>query len=95
MAMQRILSVLAISVVVSAPAAVAETKTAKPPEEIIREGAERIMEGVRAFIQRLPQYLPPEILPNGDVIIRRLPPGDRRRWPHSRPEPEADGIVRT
>ena len=93
--MPRIASILLIVGLISAESAFAETRTAKEPEQMIREGAERILEGVRGIIERIPQYLPPEILPNGDIIIRKLPRGSNRSWPQSEPEPGPDGSLRT
>jgi hypothetical protein len=82
-------------VLLTAHAAAAETKSANAPEEMIRDGALRIMEGVRAFIERLPQFLPPEILPNGDIVIRRRPREPHRSWPYALPEPGPDDLLKT
>lgn len=45
------------------------------PAERLQEGAAAIVEGLRLLMDQLQSYQPPEILPNGDVIIRRRPPG--------------------
>jgi hypothetical protein len=37
----------------------------------LTEGFGLIMDGLRLMLKRIPQYDPPEILPNGDIIIRR------------------------
>ncbi|MCI4661804.1 MAG: hypothetical protein MRY63_08310 [Neomegalonema sp.] len=52
-----------------------------------RESIERFMEVIGpmisqfgAMINGLPRYAPPEVMPNGDIIIRRLPsPADQQR----------------
>lgn len=45
------------------------------PSERLQEGAAAIVEGLRLLMDQLQSYQPPEILPNGDVIIRRRSPG--------------------
>ena len=49
----------------------------KSPEEMAVEGVGRILEAMKLFIDTLPMYAAPEILPNGDIIIRRLNPPER------------------
>lgn len=49
---------------------------APSPAERLQEGAAAIVEGLRLFMDQLQSYQPPEILPNGDIIIRRRPPAD-------------------
>ena len=41
----------------------------------ILEGMERLRDGVSKLIDSLPRYAPPEITEDGDIIIRRLDPG--------------------
>ena len=93
--MLRTAFVALTALVLWAGTAAAETKAQKEPEQMIREGAERIMDGVRQFIDRLPRYLPPELLPNGDIIIRREKRAPNGVWPHSEPQPGPDGSLGT
>ncbi|WP_193370212.1 hypothetical protein [Pelagibius marinus] len=54
------------------------------PEELAREGLEQMMRALRLLVESIPQYELPEVLDNGDIIIRRK---------HSKPEsqePEFD-----
>lgn len=44
-------------------------------EEALRGAAEQIMNGVRMMILAIPQYETPEMLDNGDILIRRKRPG--------------------
>ena len=37
------------------------------------EAVQRMLRALQGTIDNLPQYSAPEILPNGDIIIRRLP----------------------
>jgi len=58
------------------PAAAQSEKSS--PEELLEEGTRRILRAFELFIQTIPQYEMPEVLPNGDIIIRRknAPSGD-------------------
>lgn len=38
--------------------------------------AEKMLGALQLFIDDLPSYAPPEVLPNGDILIRRLNPKD-------------------
>lgn len=45
--------------------------------ERLQEGAAAIVEGLQLLMDQLQSYQPPEVLPNGDIIIRRRsPPGE-------------------
>lgn len=48
----------------------------QPLEDALRETAERVATALRLLLMAIPQYEAPEILDNGDILIRR-----------SRPEP--------
>lgn len=52
------------------------------PEEMISEGAGLIINAIELMLLAIPTYEAPEVLPNGDIIIRRANPGDA---------PEQDG----
>ena len=41
------------------------------PEELMREGVDRLMRALDALIGMIPQYELPEMNENGDIIIRR------------------------
>ncbi len=69
--------------VAAAPAGAQERKPPPDPrekaEEAFRDGARIIMRALQLFLESVPQYEAPEVLDNGDIIIRR-----KRRDP--RPE---------
>lgn len=47
------------------------------PSEMAREGIEKLMRALSALVESIPQYELPEVLDNGDIIIRRKnPEGD-------------------
>ena len=49
-------------------------------EQRIQQGLSAILEGLSLFMQDIPRYEVPEILPNGDIIIRRINPNDTPGW---------------
>ncbi|WP_420406254.1 hypothetical protein [Nisaea sp.] len=52
----------------------ARAATDEAPADTIERGAQLVIDGLRAFFSSIPQYEPPEVLPNGDIIIRRVKP---------------------
>ena len=56
--------------VATGPAKAAE----EPPADTIERGAQMVLDGLRAFFSSIPQHEAPEVLPNGDIIIRRVNP---------------------
>ena len=60
-------------------------------EEQAREGLATLMMALESFIESIPQYQMPEILENGDIIIRRVHP-DERPAPEGDPEAEPKQI---
>lgn len=49
------------------------------PEELMREGMERMLRAIELMIEMVPQYEMPEVTEDGDIIIRR------KRRPSERP----------
>lgn len=65
-----------------------------PPPAPLDEAVERVLGALRFVLRSIPQYEMPEVLPNGDIIIRRIPPEpDPEREPEPAPEtaPDDDG----
>ncbi len=74
----------ALAIMVAAAPAGAQERNPPPDprekaEEAFRDGARIIMRALQLFLESVPQYEAPEVLDNGDIIIRR-----KRRDP--RPE---------
>lgn len=83
--MKKVLAPIAIAfslAVAGNPAAAAE----KSPEELAREGLAKLLSALDLFIGSIPQYATPEILPNGDIIIRRIHP-ETEKTPAPAPAP--------
>jgi hypothetical protein len=62
---------LSAALAVATPAVADEPPAAEGPGELARDGIERLMQALEAFIDMIPQYEMPEINENGDIIIRR------------------------
>ena len=62
----------------TAPALADEPDRPRDPtqemEQLAREAAEQLMFALSAMLAAIPQYEAPEVLPNGDIIIRRKLP---------------------
>jgi hypothetical protein len=80
-------ALLAMAVALALPAA-AVAEEAKPKakeraeemareaEEMAKEAIDQLMGALRLVIDSIPQYEAPEVLENGDIIIRRKHPED-------------------
>ena len=51
----------------------------KSPEVMIEEGAKMIFEALNLVLKTIPQYEAPEILENGDILIRRKNPTEDKK----------------
>ena len=56
----------------------------RTPEKMIEEGAEMIFSALTLILKTIPQYQPPKLLDNGDIIIRRVRP--EKQSPDDNPE---------
>jgi hypothetical protein len=43
---------------------------------LAQEGAQKLVQAIELMLKAIPQYGAPEILDNGDIVIRRLNPDD-------------------
>ncbi|MDJ0948025.1 MAG: hypothetical protein QNJ94_03810 [Alphaproteobacteria bacterium] len=95
--MIRILSsaLVALGLLVAAPLT-ANAKDNRPLEEWIedltRQGMDRLeraLEGLERGLDRIPRYGPPEVTPEGDIII------PRREWPKRKDPEELPDVVET
>jgi hypothetical protein len=74
----------------ASPAAFAEEKA---PDELAREGIGKIVSALEMLLLTIPTYEMPEVMPNGDIIIRRrnpLQPEDREATPEDGAEGEEE-----
>ena len=52
-------------------------------EKMIEDGMKMILGAIELFLKSIPEYQAPEVLENGDIIIRRIQPHE--------PAPNAEG----
>ena len=50
----------------------------QPPDQLLENGVKMILDAMKIFIQNLPEYETPEVLDNGDIIIRRKRPKNEK-----------------
>lgn len=85
-----VLPLCAAVLVMAAPPALRAEEPAAPsqptPQEQTLQGLDLILQGLKRMIEQVPLYGPPELAPNGDIILRRLSPGE----PPPAPPPPAD-----
>jgi len=67
------------------PALAADEPPADRPEELAREGMDRMLRALELIIEMIPQYEMPEVTEEGDIIIRR-----KRRQADPPPDPEVE-----
>ena len=58
----------------------------KKAEQALKEGFEDVLRALKLFLYAVPQYQMPQILNNGDIIIRRLH-CELPRYPKAIPQP--------
>jgi hypothetical protein len=56
-------------------------------QKLAVEGLSKLLDALGAFVKSVPQYAAPEVLPNGDIILRRLNPDQAPAKPKT-PEPD-------
>ena len=49
----------------------------KKPEDMIEDGMKMILNALQLLLKSIPQYKAPEVLENGDIIIRRVRPSEK------------------
>ena len=55
-------------------------------EQVLRDGLEDVLRTLKLILHAVPQFQMPEVLDNGDIIIRRQYP-DHPRYPEQIPRP--------
>lgn len=66
------------------------------PEILLEEGTKKILRAFELFIMTIPQYEMPEVLPNGDIILRRKnPPSSGNVNPAPKANPSGNAETKT
>ena len=47
------------------------------PEKMIEDGVKMILSAIQLILKSIPEYKAPEVLDNGDIIIRRVQPNEK------------------
>jgi hypothetical protein len=77
----------------AAPMGAAQAQSGQgSPEDLLEEGTKKILRAFELFILTIPQYEMPEVLPNGDIIIRRKNPPEKK---DGDPSPESGDKTKT
>jgi len=78
-----------LSVPMAAASADSLQDNTKEAEQLANEALTKMMKALNLLIMTVPRYAAPEVLPNGDIIIRRLDPEESEDEPI---ETHDDGI---
>ena len=65
---------LSAAVALTPAAAQDQQQSLDEAERMAMDAIARMMDALGLFIDSIPQYEAPEVLPNGDIIIRRIHP---------------------
>ena len=83
--------IIAAMLVVASPA-FAECE-GKSPGEQFDAVLEEVLDAIGLVLRAVPQYELPEVLPNGDIIIRRIPPDEPpAELPGDKPQKDDDAV---
>ncbi len=85
--MKKGLSVIGLSMLRAATPLLTPQAQEKGADQLAVEGLSKLMDALSVFIDSIPQYAAPEVLENGDIIIRRKKNEDS--------EEEQDGVEKT
>lgn len=88
-----LMSIMLGSVGLGAPVALAQDSTRQDAQKEAVEGIGKLLEALQMFVKSVPQYSAPEVLPNGDIILRRVNP-EKKPAPKT-PKTEDDGTSST
>lgn len=89
MRLRRLACAAAIAAALAAPTAFAQ-QDRTDPKDLAIEGLDKIMSALELLLMAIPTYELPEVLPNGDIIIRRSRPTPEREAPESETVPEGE-----
>ena len=85
--------VFASVIAVSLPAAAfaGERSAGEQLDEVLED----VLDALTLVMRAVPQYELPEVLPNGDIIIRRVQPEGQEKTPPQEPQKDGDDSVKT
>jgi hypothetical protein len=89
----HVAAALALGLAGFGTSALAQESTLQDAQKEAVEGIGRLLEALQMFVKSVPQFSAPEVLPNGDIIIRRVHP-DKAPAPE-KPKSNDDGTSST
>jgi len=90
-----ILLAIALATAVVQPASAQGSELSDEAERLAAEGLAKILQALDLLMTTIPQYAAPEVMPNGDIIIRRLHPEEEEDLEPDAPEGDADSGTET
>ena len=91
--LHNLAAAFAVSLIgLGAPAALAQESTLDDVQKEATEGIAKLLEALGMFVKSVPQFSAPEVLPNGDIILRRIHPDQS---PAPNPPKSDDDATRT
>ncbi len=69
--MKKLMAALILGVFIVGQSQSASLAEEKSVDELAIEGISKLMDALSLFVSTIPQYSTPEVLENGDIIIRR------------------------
>lgn len=79
--MRRALASLTLAAFLAGATTQAVAQEEKTPDQLALEAFEKLKMAFELFLGSIPMYGTPEMLPNGDIIIRRIDPGEGETTP--------------
>lgn len=79
--MRRALASLTLAAFLAGAATPAVAQEEKSPDQLALEAFEKLKMAFDLFLGSIPMYSTPEMLPNGDIIIRRIDPKEEETAP--------------
>lgn len=73
----------------AAQPAFAQDSTLEGAQQEAVEGLSKLLKALDLFVKSVPQFEAPEVLPNGDIIIRRIHPDQTPAPEHPKPHDDA------
>ena len=83
--MKKLLITIGLAVTLSIPT-LAKAQDKKSPEVMIEEGVRMVLGALELMLKAIPQYEAPEVLQNGDIIIRRVVPENGKEKKETEPQ---------
>ena len=75
--MKKFILLFGLALAISLPIAI-NAQEKKSPDVLLEEGVKMVLQAIELILKTIPEYQAPEILDNGDIIIRRVNPKNQK-----------------